>query len=278
MMGNEGISVADALALRNNGSSDNGGFGGSNGAWWVIILILFFAVGGWGRGFGNNGNDNGGTTYNTCCTPATQQGMTDAFNFNQLDNGIRGLERGMCDGFYSTNNAINSVATALQNCCCETQLGMERGFNGVNQTIANLGYQMGQGFCGVDKTIMQSDFHNQSGFNTLANQLASCCCDLGRGQENIKYAVSQATNDILVANDKNTDRIINYLTQSEMDKLRTELQSAQFQLSQLSQTSNIVNQLMPVAKPAYLTCSPYASALGYPYVNNCGCNTGGCCA
>lgn len=33
MMGNEGISVADALALRNNGSSDNGGFGGSNGAW-----------------------------------------------------------------------------------------------------------------------------------------------------------------------------------------------------------------------------------------------------
>lgn len=284
MMGNEGISVADALALRNSGSNDNDGFGGGNGAWWVIILILFFAVGGWGRGFGNNGNNdgNGGNGgYNVCCTPATQQGMTDAFNFNQLDNGIRGLERGMCDGFYSTNNSINSVSAALQNCCCETQLGMERGFNGTNQTIANLGYQMGQGFCGVDKSIMQSDFHNQAGFNGITNQLASCCCDLGRGQENIKYAVSQATNDILVASDKNTDRIINYLTQSEMDKLRTELQSAQFQLSQLSQTSNIVNQLMPVAKPAYLTCSPYASALGYPYAANacgCGCNTGGCCA
>jgi len=104
--------------------------------------------------------------------------------------------------------------------------------------------------------------------------MASCCCDLGRGQENIKYAVSQAANDILVANDKNTDRIINYLTQTEMDKLRTELQSAQFQLSQLSQTSNIVNQLMPVAKPAYLTCSPYAAAFGLGYNgfnNGCGC-------
>ena len=85
------------------------------------------------------------------------------------------------------------------------------------------------------------------------------------------------TNALLVAGDKNTDRIINYLTQTEMDKLRTELQSAQFQLSQLSQTSNIVNQLMPVAKPAYLTCSPYAAAFGfgnYGY-DKCGCNT--CC-
>ena len=56
---------------------------------------------------------------------------------------------------------------------------------------------------------------------------------------------------------------------NEMDKLRTELQSAQFQLSQLTQTSNIVNQLMPVAKPAYITCSPYAAAFGIN--SGCGC-------
>lgn len=279
-MMNEGISVADALALRNSGSNDNDAFGGGNGAWWVIILILFFAVGGWGRGFGNNGNNGDGGSSNCLDTATlvaalggngfgkTNYGITEAFNFNQLDNGIRGLERGMCDGFYSTNNAINAIGTALQNCCCQTQ-----------QSIADLGYQVGQGFCGVDKTIMQGDFHNQAGFNALGNQLASCCCDIERGQDAIKYEMAQISNNLLVAGDKNTDRIINYLTQTEMDKLRTELQSAQFQLSQLSQTSNIVNTLMPVAKPAYITCSPYASAFGYPYGNNgcgCGCNTG-CC-
>ena len=264
-MSNEGISVADALALRNSGSSDNG-WGDGNG-WWIILLILF--AGGWNRGFGGFGGGNdGGNGYNACCVPATAQGVADAFNFNQLDNGIRGLERGMCDGFYSTNNAINAVGSALQNCCCETQ-----------QSIANLGFQTQQGFCGVDKSILQNGYNMQAGFNALGNQLASCCCDLERGQENIKYAVAQSTNDIIIANDKNTDRIINYLTQSEMDKLRTELQSAQFQLSQLSQTSNIINQLMPVAKPAYLTCSPYASAFGLTqnYGYGCGCNTG-CCA
>ena len=94
---------------------------------------------------------------------------------------------------------------------------------------------------------------------------------------NDKQMIAENITAYAVSNDKNTDRIINYLTQTEMEKLRTELQSAQFQLSQLSQTSNIVNQLMPVAKPAYITCSPYAAAFG-TYNIGCGCNTGcGCC-
>jgi hypothetical protein len=33
-----------------------------------------------------------------------------------------------------------------------------------------------------------------------------------------------------------------------------------FQLSQLSQTANLVNELRPCAKPAYITCSPYTTA------------------
>ena len=255
-MGNEGISVADALALRNSGYEGGSGMGwGGDGAWWVIILILLFGAG--GRGWGGNG---GG--YDACCVPATMQGMSDAFNFNQLDNGIRGIEQGICNGFYTSAQQINSVLAALQNCCCETQVNMMQGFNGVNQALCTMGYQ------------------NQAGFNALGNQLASCCCDIGRGQDAIKYELANATNQLLVAGDKNTDRIINYLNQTEMDKLRTELQSAQFQLSQLSQTDNIINRLMPVAKPAYITCSPYASAFGFGlgqgqgYGFNGGCN---CC-
>ena len=65
-----------------------------------------------------------------------------------------------------------------------------------------------------------------------------------------------------------------------MDRLRTELQSAQFQISQQDQTTSIINQLMPIAKPAYLTASPYtalnpysyANGFGYGCGNGCGCN------
>lgn len=262
MMGNEGISVADALALRGNGYSGNGGSGmgwGGDG-WWIIVLILLFGAGGWGRGGFGGGNDGGGFGFNPCCAPATAQGVADAFNFNQLDNSLRGLEQGLCNGFYTNAQQINSVLAALQNCCCDTKMTMITGFNGVNQSLCTLGYNV------------------QAGFNGLGNQLASCCCDIERGQDAIKYEIANVANNLLVAGDKNTDRIINYLNQTEMDKLRTELQSAQFQLSQLSQTDNIINRLMPVAKPAYLTCSPYASAFGLNNYNvgfnNNGC---GCC-
>lgn len=53
-MNSEGISVADALALRNSGNYNgyDNCFGG-NGSWWIIILILLFG-GGWRNGFGNN--------------------------------------------------------------------------------------------------------------------------------------------------------------------------------------------------------------------------------
>ena len=245
MMGNEGISVADALALRGNNGGNNGGFGGwgGDGGWWIIILILLFGAGGWGRGgFGNNGGGE----------------LADAFNFNQLDNGLRGLEQGLCNGFYTSAQQINSVLAALQNCCCDTKVQMLTGFNGVNQGLCNLGYNV------------------QAGFNGITNQLASCCCDIERGQDAIKYEIANVANNLLVAGDKNTDRIINYLTQTEMDKLRTELQSAQFQLSQLSQTDNIINRLMPVAKPAYLTCSPYAAAFGFNQNYGFGYNNNGC--
>ena len=254
------LTPADVMAM--NGNNEH--------AMWnnPFIYLVWLAVLGRGGIFGGNGAGD----------PAVQGAITrsdlfEGFNNQDVNAQLRGITTGLCDGFYGVNNSINSVLSAIQNCCCDTRLGMCQGFNGINQSIANLGYQTSQGFCGVDKAVMTSDFHNQAGFNAIETQLSSCCCDLSRGQENIKYALAQSTNDIIIANDKNTDRIINYLTQTEMDKLRTELQSAQFQLSQLSQTSNIVNQLMPVAKPAYITCSPYAAMMGYPYTNSCGCSS-----
>ena len=267
MTENSGISVADALALRN--SDGNNGFGG-DGAWWIILLALLF-------GWGGNGNFGGGG--NACCTPATAQGMSDAFNFGQLDNGIRSLANGLCDGFYAQNNAINGVLSAIQNCCCQTQLGFCEGFGGVNQNIANLGYQMGQGFCGVDKTIMQSSFQNQSSFNALATQIAQCCCDL-------RNDIATQSCDTRSLIQRSTRDIIDYLTQDKLDALRAENQTLKFQASQTAQNAFITaNQQAQTAElirrlgvdtpvPAYIVPNPnycYSN-----YANNSGCGCGGC--
>lgn len=339
-MDEKGISVADALALRNSGNdnSNNDGWGGNN-CWWIIIIILFLGMGNWGNwggrgygyggGAGGEGNTNtivippsennvyGGAGFSPCCTPATQQGLTQAFNFNQLDNGIRSLERGLCDGFYTVNMGISNLGTSVQggisgldksvmqgfNSTDKTvmqgfntvQSSLCQGFNGtqnaVNQGVNAIQNTLNQGFnlmqsdmaqtnfnlkdccCQTKEAITNSDYRNQTAFNAMQNQLSSCCCDLGRGQENIKYAIAQATCDITANADKNADRIINHLVQSEMDALRTELQSAQFQLSQAAQTNNIINRLSPTPVPAWPVQSPYVSLFN----NSTGCGCNSCC-
>ena len=194
MNGSEGLSVADALALRNSGNG-NDGFGDGN-AWWIIILILLFAANGRGFGFDNGGNGGYGFGgWNPCCTPATLQGMTDAFNFNQLDNSLRGITNGICDGFYATSGHINGVTSTLQNGFGQVQLGLSQSTDAIQQAICGLGHQISDCCCATDKAIMQANFQNQAGFNAVTNQLAACCCDIGRGQDAIKYEQPEQPGD-----------------------------------------------------------------------------------
>ena len=70
------------------------------------------------------------------------------------------------------------------------------------------------------------------------------------------------------------------MTQNEIQKLRDDLQTANFQLSQQAQSANLIDQLRPCPIPAYLSCSPYTSydpfRNGYGY-GGCGCGNSGCC-
>lgn len=102
--------------------------------------------------------------------------------------------------------------------------------------------------CNTDKSILESRYTTQLGFQTLGSQLAECCCS-------IKSEMANNTQKILDTINNNTiqdlrDRI------NERDR---ELQSAQFQISQVAQTSNIVNQIKPCPVPSYIVSSPYAS-------------------
>ena len=54
-----------------------------------------------------------------------------------------------------------------------------------------------------------------------------------------------------------------------MQELRDNLQAAQLQLGNLSQTQTLINALRPCPVPAYPSCSPYQVA---SWTNNsCGC-------
>ena len=210
-----GLSVADALAL----DKSDGEFGG-NGAW--MMMFLFFLLAWGGNGFGGWGNGNaaqGALTRGELC-----QDM----NFQSLENAVRGVQSGLCDGFYAMNT------------------GMLNGFYGVNNAI------------------QQAQFAAQQ-----------CCCETNRNIDAVRYENAKNTCDIVNAIKADGDATRAMMTQNEIQALRDQLQTANFQLSQQAQNSTLINAIRPTPVPAYVTCSPYESnmyASGcYRNVNGCGC-------
>ena len=228
-----GYSLADIAAA--TGSNNRGGFGGDGDYWWLILLFLFAGNGNWGWG----GNGAQGTTV--------REEISYGFDMNGIENGIRGIQQGLCDGFYAVNT------------------GMLNGFAGVNSAIT----------AGTVATT--------SGIHDLSTQLAQCCCDnryaLATGFADLNYnlatqtcetrrAVTDASRDIIASNEAGVRSILDFLTQDKIATLTAENQSLKFAASQAAQnafitanqeaqTARLINQLQtPCPVPAYVVPNP----------------------
>ena len=147
----------------------------------------------------------------------TRAEMTEGFNNQSVLNKLDGISNGLCDGFYAQNTT------------------------------------MLQGFNGLGNQIMENRFAAEK-----------CCCETNRNIDAVRYEASKNTCDITTAihaEGEATRAMIQANTiQNLRDRLEAknqELQTANFQLSQQAQTANLVAELRPCAKPAYITCSPY---------------------
>ena len=212
----EGINGVMPTYEINKGAGEGYGWGG--GMWFAWILILFVIMGGWGNGFDGRNAQAGFD-------------VASQFDYQDIKNGIRGIQQGLCDGFYAQNT------TMLQ------------GFNGMQRDLC-------QGFAAVNAGINENRFAQQQ-----------CCCETNRNIDAIRYENSKNTCDIVnaIREDGNATRaLINANTMQDLrDRVAErdrELMSANFQLSQQAQNQYLVNQIKPCAIPAYITCSPYESA------------------
>ena len=90
---------------------------------------------------------------------------------------------------------------------------------------------------------------------------------INRNIDAVRYEGAQNTcaiTNAIHAEGEATRALINANVMQELrDKLEArdgEVMVRDFQLSQLSQTASLVGELRPIAKPAYITCSPYTTA------------------
>lgn len=200
--------MAYMAGQENNGGNDM--FGG-NGLWGLLALALVF-----GGGFGGFGGFGGGGAFNGALTRAE---LYDGFATQNIDNAIRGVQQGICDSTYSLNNSIMSGFHGVDNAVCNLGYNMQQGFN-------TLGYQNQQcccetqrlierGFCDLGQSInMQTrdiidnqnanyrglmDFMVQSKMDTLRSENEALRLRASQADQNavIRAAIDASTAEII---------------------------------------------------------------------------------
>lgn len=221
------------MGQNDNNSNDMFGGGGWGGLLGLIVVASLFGWGGMG-GFGFGGFGGGAGLQGM----ATRADINEGFQFNDLQNGIRGIERGLCDGFYSVSNSFNTIGHQISDCCCQTQ----RAIDGVNYNMATQFANLQNTMCGNTRDIIDSqnagtrailDFLTQDKIATLTAE-----------NQSLKFAASQAN------------------------------QNAFITANQEAQTAEIIRRLGPTPVPAYVVANPnccYGNPVGIGYNAGCGC-------
>ena len=215
------------------GSGNNGGFGFGGG--WEGLIGLIIAASIFNNGpFGNSGRGN----------PATQADLSAGFANNSILSNLNDIILGQA----TMQNFIN------------------QGFAGLNSTITT-------GFSGVDNAVCTLGYNTQAGFNSLAHQIADCCCTTQRAIDSVKYENARNTCDIIRAGQDNTRAILDYLTGEKISSLQSENAGLKAQISNDKQSAYLISQLRePCAVPAYVVPNPnccYNYGV-YPVANGCG--------
>ena len=299
-MGQSSMTPADVAAVVDNNRGSFGfgypvmpypmfgGFGGGYGNGfggdfiWVILLLALF--GGWGGGFGGGfggfgggfGLTDGGLLGYAMGNNATKGDLSSITTSNKIDNVSTQLCNGFADVQSSICNGVNTINTGLLTGFGNTQLQSCQNTNAITNAIDNNRFASLQSANAIQAQIAQNGYNAQQ-----------CCCDVKTAianSDNLNFRNTCAIENMIQAQTtaikEDGERTRALITANKIEELERnlvqkdlQLQNARFDASQIAQTANIVNQLQPVARPAYLTCSPYQSQMLAYNSFGCGCGS-----
>ena len=201
--------------------SNNGGFGNGFGGdgFWLIILFILLGNGAWGMGGFGGGFDGG-------LYPWMNQS-------NQINGGFR-------DQMLSTQ--LNGIQNSVTGGFGDVQTALCGGFAGVNASINGAQNAIAQQMYTNQIADLERSFAAQTaqtaGMTALQAQLAQCCCDNRAATADLKYTVAtencadraasyQNTRDIIDAQTRGTQAILDKLCALELDGVKGQLAQAQ---------------------------------------------------
>ena len=254
------------------GYGNGGGFGNFGGDWGWIILLLLIAGNGWG-GFGGFGGMGGFAADGAMLYPW----------MNQADITTSGFQNA------ATNQAIASLQNSVTSGFGDVQTALCSGFAGVNSNIAN-------GFAQAEISENARQMANMQQMFGIQSALQNCCCENRAGIADLKYTVAtencadrtqsmQNTRDIIDAQTRSTQAVLDKLCQLELDgfkrendNLRSQLNMATLRESQTAQNAFIQQGFSDEVDQLYnrLSNCPVPSTPVYGRTPIFTCNNNGC--
>lgn len=239
MIGTTDNMVMPVAPFGGYGNCSNGGFG--NGDWgsWIILFLIFGLFGGWGgNGYGGFGGNN-----------------QLSYDFPWLLNGQNAINANTNDGFRDAmiNDGISGIQNSITSGFGDMQTALCGGFAGVNASINAAQNGIAQQLYTNQIADLERSFAaqtaNTQGFMGLQSQLAQCCCDnrLANCQTNntiisegnaTRMADATNTRDIIDANTRGTQAILDKLCALELDGYKRENDNLRSQLNEANRAAS----------------------------------------
>lgn len=171
--------------------------------------------------FGNGWNRNNGPVEQ----PVTESSLCNAMNFNNLENAI---------GRLSDNENLHMMQ--------------------MSQGLASVGYENLRNFADTQTTVKDGDY-------SLAQQMATCCCDTNRNIDSVNYNAAMNTAAINANTTEQIQKVLDTISANRMSEMQNQINQLQLQ-----------SALCGVVR--YPNATTFSAGFN-PYFNQaaCGCGT-----
>lgn len=207
----------------------NGGSGFFGGDWAWIILLLLIGGNGWGFGGGFGGG----------MMPWMMGGAMQGFGLDYLYPWLNNSQH-ISDGFRDQN--LQTSISGLQNSVTAGFGDVQLGIAGINQNLCQTGNAITgavrDGFYAAETAANTRQIANMQQDFAMQTALQNCCCENRAGLADLKYTVAtencadrtaaaQNTRDIIDAQTRGTQAILDKLCALELDGVKGQLAAAQ---------------------------------------------------
>jgi hypothetical protein len=202
-----------------------------------IVILLFVLCGGWGNGFGGGamwpmmmgGMDGLYPWLNN------SQNINGGFRDQMINSTITGIGDKVTSGFGDVQTALCGGFGNVQNSLCSGFAGVNASINGAQSAITQ---QMYSNQISDLERSFAAQTANTQGLTNLSAQLANIGCENRSATADLKYTVatencadrtaaSQNTRDIIDAQTRGIQAVLDKLCSLELDGIKSQLAAAQ---------------------------------------------------